>query len=90
MRAKKKKENNNAAYCQRYRQKIQLKCLQSKNFDKEYRKYVAARQALYRAKKKQQQEQQPIQLTSTITVSRNDLRKDEGIQRRRQNTKKFK
>ncbi|CAF4621317.1 unnamed protein product, partial [Rotaria sp. Silwood2] len=90
MRGKKKKDNNNATYCQRYRQKIQLKRLQSKPFDKNYRKYTAARQALYRAKKKQQQEQQPIQSTSTITVSRSDLRKGEGIQRRRQNTKKFK
>ncbi|CAF4638352.1 unnamed protein product, partial [Rotaria sp. Silwood2] len=89
-RGKKKKDNNNATYCQRYRQKIQLKRLQSKPFDKNYRKYTAARQALYQAKKKQQQEQQPIQSTSTITVSRSDLRKGEGIQRRRQNTKKFK
>ncbi|CAF1491194.1 unnamed protein product [Rotaria sp. Silwood1] len=90
MRGKKKKENNNATYCQRYRQKIQLKRLQSKRFDKNYRKYTAARQALYRTKKKQQQEQQAIQPTSTITVSKSDLRKGEGIQRRRQNTKKFK
>ena len=41
MRPKKNKENNNVAYCQRYRQKIQLKRLQSKAFDKKYRKYAA-------------------------------------------------
>ncbi|CAF1551653.1 unnamed protein product, partial [Rotaria sordida] len=48
------------------------------------------RQALYRAKKKQQQQQQSIQSTSTVTISRNDLRKREGLQRRRQNIAKFK
>ena len=41
MRPKKKNENNNVAYCQRYRRKIQLKRLQSKAFDKKYRKYTA-------------------------------------------------
>lgn len=87
MRAQKRKENNNATYCQRYRQKIQLKRLQSKQFDKKYRMYVAERQALHRSKKKQQQ---PMQSASTITLSRSDLRKREGIERRRQNTTKFK
>ncbi|CAF2418191.1 unnamed protein product [Rotaria sp. Silwood2] len=84
-----KNKNKNTTYCQRYRQKIQLKRLQSKSFDKKYRKIVPLRQALRRAKKKQQQQQKSMQSASTITISRNDLRKREGIQRRHQNTAKF-
>jgi cell division septum initiation protein DivIVA len=87
MRSKKKKTAN-AVYCEKYRQKIQLKRLQSRSFDNKYRKNVTARQGLYRAKRKQQQ-QLPIS-SSTDTVTRNQLRKIEGVQRRRQNTAKFK
>ena len=86
---KDKKKSNNATYCQKYRQKLQLKRLQSKSFDKKFRKKVAMRQELWRLKKKQQQEQS-IQSSSTVTMSRNDLRKCEGLQHRRQNIAKFK
>lgn len=77
-------------YCQKYRQKLQLKRLQSKNFDKKFRTKVAMRQKLYREKKKQQQQRQSIQSTSTVTMSKNDLRKREGLQHRRQNIAKSK
>jgi predicted RNase H-like nuclease (RuvC/YqgF family) len=87
MVSKKKKKNNNAVYCYRYRQKIRLKRLRYKNFDKKCRKSGAARQALYRAKKKQQLS---TPSTSTITTTRANLRKIEGLQRRRENTGKLK
>ncbi|CAF4441840.1 unnamed protein product, partial [Rotaria magnacalcarata] len=88
MRQKKKKKSNNATYCERYRQKVQLKRLQCKRFDIVYRENVARRQALCRERKKQRQ--QPIKSTSVVTISRADLRKREGIQRRRQNTTQLK
>jgi hypothetical protein len=40
MTPEKKKNNDNAVYCHRYRQKIQLKRLQSKNFDKNVSYYT--------------------------------------------------
>src|SRR5690349_372658 len=90
MRSKRKKKNDNAVYCHKYRQKIQLKRLQSRNFDKKCRKSEATRKASYRAKKKQQQQQLPISSSSTNTTTRANLRKIEGLQRRRQNTTIFK
>ena len=80
MRQKKKKKSNNATYCERYRQKVQLKRLQCKRFDIVYRENVA----------RKKQRQQPIKSTSVVTISRADLRKREGIQRRRQNTTQLK
>ncbi|CAF3809581.1 unnamed protein product [Rotaria magnacalcarata] len=87
----KKKKKTNAACCQKYRQKIKLKRLQSKHFDKKIRKKESTRKAMYRTKIKQrQQQEQSILSTSTITISRNNLRKIEGRQRRRQNASKLK
>ncbi|CAF3378161.1 unnamed protein product [Rotaria sp. Silwood2] len=84
---RRKQKSDNVIYCRKYRQKIQLKRLQSRNFDKKLRKKEASRKAVYRAKRKQQE---TVPSASTTTISRNDLRKIEGLQRRRQNTAKLK
>ena len=55
MTPKKGKKDKNAEYCQKYRQKVKLRRLQLRNFDKKYRKKEAIRNASYRAKRKQQQ-----------------------------------
>ena len=49
------KKDKTTEYCQKDRQKVKLRRLQLRNFDKEYRKKEATRKALYRAKRKQQQ-----------------------------------
>ena len=55
MTPKKGKKDKNAKYCQKYRQKVKLRRLQLRNFDKKYRKKEAIRKTSYRAKRKQQQ-----------------------------------
>ena len=91
MKSKKRKKKDNAVYCQIYREKVRLKRLQSRNFDRKYRKNEAARKAMYRAtKREREQQQQSMAATSTVTTPKNDLRKIEGLQRRRQNTAKLK
>ena len=52
MTPKKGKKDKNAAY---YRQKLKLRRLQLRNFDKKYRKKEAIRKESYTAKRKQQQ-----------------------------------
>ena len=89
MTPKKGKKDKNAEYCQKYRQKVKLRRLRSRNFDKKYRKKEAMRKAAYRAKRKQQQSLS-IQASSDIPISRNDFRKRKGLQRRRQNIKRLK
>ena len=87
----KKRERSNAAYCQKYRQKIKLKRSQSKRFDKKIRKKESTRKAMYRTKIKQRQSRGPSTVSTSITtISRNDLRKIEGRQCRRQYTSKLK
>ena len=49
---KKGKKDKNDEYC---RQKVKLRRLQLRNFDKKYRKKEAIRKASYRTKRKQQQ-----------------------------------
>ncbi|CAF1622120.1 unnamed protein product [Didymodactylos carnosus] len=74
-------------YDRNYKSKVKLKRLQSKRFDKRYRKKASERKAAWRARQKQSSQ---IPSTITITPNRSDLRKAEGIERRRRNTAKMK
>jgi len=88
---KPKRNKTNAERCQKYRQKVQLKRLKNKRFDKKFRKKESTRKAKYREKVRQQQhEEDIIPSASTAVASRSSLRKIEGQQRRRQNTAKLK
>ena len=75
MTLKKRKKDKNAAYCQ----KVKLRRLQLRNFDKKYRKKEAIRKASYRAKRQQQQRTEAHKITNRPThffknfPSRNDI-----------------
>ena len=76
----------NVCYEKSYRQRKKIQRIQSKKFDKECKKKKAQSQAKWRLKKKQQQiAPLPTPVLAPLTVSRRtDLRKVEGLKRRRQ------
>ncbi len=73
----------------KYRQRIQIKRVQSKQFDKEYKRKKAASQATWRQKKKEQ-EQFKVSTPKLVSTNVNDLRKNEGQRCRRANSSKLK
>lgn len=88
--APKKKQ---AQYDKRRYKKIKMKRSLDKTFDKEYKQKQTLKQRERRNKLKQQQSNTltaTLPPVSTSTTTKNDLRKQEGLQRRRANTLKLK
>ena len=83
-----------AQYDKRRHKKIKRKRSLDKIFDKEYKQKQALRQRKRRDKLKQQQQQHTVTPTlspgSSSITTKSDLRKKEGLQRRRSNTLKLK
>ncbi|CAF3359826.1 unnamed protein product [Rotaria sp. Silwood2] len=77
---------------QTYAERIKVKRILSKKFDKEWKRKRAATQIKWRRKKAEEQQQQQLTISTPNTSSSNssDLRKKAGQKRRRMNISKLK